>query len=302
MEDRKEEGLGGCLRWAFAAVMAAPLVALATWMFVYDMPRTGSMVVALAALGLPFRSAAFRVGQALALVVLCVVGWQHRTVPFEEYAAHTQEVADRCAQGPDTLTTRDLAGVWGLNVLMGLGGFVTGLPEVAQETLWMTAAGAEEREWSSDFAMRSPRVRAAVVELVHQAEQSGVERLELAPEWISWGGSYHGSHISLRVALALDELELGGMATRVGDRWRLDLRGRVEVSYPRRGRLVLGSVGGTSVHVDKSLYWALQERGWLHPYHAVWTWTIWADDPRLDDLETPLHGWQERLLLRLGVG
>jgi hypothetical protein len=109
---------------------------------------------------------------------------------------------------------------------------------------------------------------------------------------------------SARVALALDPVTLGGTAHHVGppggERWRLDVRATVDVRYRAGASLVLGRVRGVPIVVDEGLFAALQDRGWLHPYRAVWVWSAWADDPFLRDRSTVERDWRENLLHELG--
>ena len=54
---------------------------------------------------------------------------------------------------------------------------------------------------------------------------------------------------------------------------------------------------GQRLFLEEGLFWVLQERGWLHPYRAVWRWSVAADDPRLDELDEPVRDLRERVLL-----
>jgi hypothetical protein len=45
----------------------------------------------------------------------------------------------------------------------------------------------------------------------------------------------------------------------------------------------------------EGLFADLQRAGWLHPFEAVWCWSVTEVDPRLEALETPERGWLERL-------
>jgi hypothetical protein len=67
--------------------------------------------------------------------------------------------------GPAGFSSRDLAAVYGWNLALSAGGFLVGFDEVAWETLSLTRAGPRVRVWESAFALRSPRVRQAVLEM-----------------------------------------------------------------------------------------------------------------------------------------
>jgi hypothetical protein len=105
-------------------------------------------------------------------------------------------------------------------------------------------------------------------------------------------------HDSLRVALALNSpLHIEATAYREARGWRLELRGRAAARYPRRSRTELGRLFGQALVIEEGLFAALQDAGWLHPYEAVWTWSVAEGDPRLEDLRTPERTWFERLLV-----
>jgi hypothetical protein len=159
-----------------------------------------------------------------------------------------------------------------LNVAMGLGGLAVGYREVAAETLWMFVPGAPERVWHSDFAMGSPLVRRAVRELLDEARRrgGGRQRLELGPRSIAWSRR-DLERDSRRVALALNSpLRLEATAHRQAEGWRLELRGRAAVRYPRRSRTLLGRFFGQEFVIEEGLFAALQDAGWLHPFDVVW--------------------------------
>jgi hypothetical protein len=101
---------------------------------------------------------------------------------------------------------------------------------------------------------------------------------------------------SLRVALALNSpLELTGSVRRDGDSSWLDLIARARIEYPRRAVLRLFSFEGRPITLDEGLFWVLQQDGWLHPYTAEWTWSVRSDDPRLNELATPVRSWREQV-------
>jgi hypothetical protein len=39
--------------------------------------------------------------------------------------------------------------------------------------------------------------------------------------------------------------------------------------------------GKETFMISETMFWALQEIGWLHPFRATYTWTIDAEDKRL---------------------
>jgi hypothetical protein len=66
--------------------------------------------------------------------------------------------------GPDVLSVVDLGGIYGLNVVMGAGGYALGFREVAWETWRLGLPGADARRWHGEpFPVCAPKV-AEVVE------------------------------------------------------------------------------------------------------------------------------------------
>lgn len=168
-----------------------------------------------------------------------------------------------------------------LNLAMGLGGYAVGYPEVASETLWMFVPGSPVREWRSDFAMESPLVRQHVRELLEEARRQGSAGapVRLSRRRVVWT-KRNLERDSLRVALALNSpLYLEAVAYPQGKGWRLELQGRATVRYPSRNRVPLGQLFGRPIVIEEGLFAALQDAGWLHPYEAVWSWTVEDGDP-----------------------
>lgn len=287
------------MAWRITCSLA--LLPLAAWLFILGMPQSGVFVslAALTPLMARLRPSLASRGRMLLIPALLVSAFLFWKIPAREFQGALQHLRNKKEQaGPSSFSTRDKLGVYGLNVIMALGGFVAGFPEVAQETLSLCLQGPSTRTWHSDFAMRSPKVRAKIRQLIEFADNQGsVEQpLTLPTASIAWR-SYSMSSDSARVALALNSpLVLGGTAHREGAHWRLELVGRARAEYPRRSLLPLFSLEGERVELDEGLFWVLQENGWLHPYMAEWRWSILSTDPRLQDLQTPVLSVRERVL------
>jgi hypothetical protein len=289
---------------AAAVVGGGAMMLVAAWLIIFGMTFSGAFA-ALIALGIVLPSVqkpAARRARALlipGLVLTSVLSWK---TPARELRTTLQRLRDKKDQsGASSFSTRDTMGVFGLNVVMGLGGFLAGFPEVASETLSLCKQGPATRTWHSDFAMRSPKVRAELRRFVEFAEHQArsEEQITLPTTRIAWQ-RYSLSSDSARVALALNSpFELGGTARREGGQWRLDLVGRARAEYPPRSVLGLFSIDGEPVEFDEGLFWVLQKRGWLHPYVAEWRWSIQSDDPRLRDVQTPFLSLRERLWARV---
>jgi len=216
-----------------------------------------------------------------------------------ELAARWHHLAEiKNTTGPTGFSPPALAALYGWNLTLAAGGFVVGFDEVARETLALTRAGPRERVWESAFALRSPKVRQAVVEMARDLPREARDgaRHTLPTRTVAWT-EYSTASDSLRVALALNSpLVLSGVAERRNRTWWMDLRARAAIAYPRSALLRIGPVlGSDPLTFDEGLFWVLQERGWLHPYTVTWMWSMPADEERLRDLHTPYLSLRERL-------
>ncbi|HUB08749.1 MAG TPA: hypothetical protein VMB50_17205 [Myxococcales bacterium] len=296
--DRLQKVLGhaGAVALALGAAAAA---LLGIWLCVFGTPLLASAALVSAALLLPLRRCRRARFAALGLGLAGSVAFASS---FErDLGTRLLELARR--KDAATLTFRDRLGLYGLNAVMGAGGWLAGFPEVAGETLALAWPGPPVRTWSSDFAMGSPRVRSALGKALAALPPSpeGTE-VELATLRIAWP-TYSRDEDSMRVALALNSpFFLGGRARRTGQGrgWVVDLTGTAVVAYPHRFFLPLGVLpDGQPWGLDEGLFWALQRAGWLHPYTAEWHWTIDGDDARLADPAHVERSLRERLFWEL---
>lgn len=266
----------------FATFLALP----AMWLLVFGAYVTAAVFAlpsaAMAVWGWPRRILAMLFPPAVSVLVLL-------HVPQVEY---TRRVDALVKKRTADFTTRDLAGVWGLNIAMSFGGLACGIPEAAQETFLLSLPGDNRRPFEGDFAMRSPKVRAALTAMIAEARASGKDDLDLGPRAVTWA-NYESD--APRVALALNALTLTAHARRDGrDGWKLNVKGRVAVRYPDTGTVPIAK----DVVIHERLFAVLQERGWLFPYEAEWRWTITDDDPRLKQDRPTVSGIERAIFLR----
>lgn len=180
--------------------------------------------------------------------------------PFE-YALRVRELGAR----RPSLSARDKAGIWLLNVGMAGGGVLAGFPEVALETLLLAVPDADGvRTFPSAFPAGSTKV-AAVLSEWRRACAGG--RRTFGPRKV-WLG-YHGGHDQWRRALALDPPTISATAD---EACALSVTVSVPIDYPDRAFLVLVSTPWGPLGIDEGLYDALEDDGWLFPYEARWVW------------------------------
>lgn len=180
-------------------------------------------------------------------------------------------LADRIEkEGPAFLDVAQLSGLYVLSRLFTLGGRLAGYPEAAAEHDGLHAKGAALRPMKNGaFPSKSPRVQAVVREW--KKSLKGSKPVAFGPKLVT----FDYAKDDLRWALALNPIELRATATpKGGGAWKLDVEGRVRVFYPKGATAPLGvAVGGQPLVFRETLFWALQERGWLRPYTAVWRWS-----------------------------
>lgn len=196
-------------------------------------------------------------------------------------------------RGAETLSTHELRAIWLQHGAMGAAGHLLGLHEVGWEAWGLHSEGPEQRRWSSAFALRDPLVRR------HVAAWKGAAAGPLPEVTLAWS-SYFDVAVSPSVSLALNcPSRLGGVRTEEGV---LQLTVTCPVAYPQRARLHFGTLLGESIGLEEGVFWAAQERGWLHPYTVVWTFEVHEDDTRLSDRETVRRGLREQIVHRLREG
>jgi hypothetical protein len=271
----------------------------AIWLVFFGMPCTAVVAAVTGTVLLPpvrvdLRTVAMR-GVVLAVIGVALMAWGH--VALMEFQDSVDGLSHQIRhEGAESLAFEQRAGIYGLNVVMGIGGYAVGYPEAARETLMLAVPGPLVRHWGSEFALRSPRVCDAVQQMIAEAEATDADSVQLTERSVSWP-QYGFGQDSLRVALALNcPLVIQGTASRAGGRWRLDLVGSARVEYPDSGRVsLLGQVHGREIALEEGMFHALQDVGWLHPYTAKWSWTVYSDDPRLHAAAADLS-WRESTL------
>ncbi len=177
--------------------------------------------------------------------------------------------------GSQALSWNQRAAIWSGNVIMAVGGAVLGYPEAALETLGMIIPIEEPREWGSDFAMASPKVRIPLQRFVASLPKASPGLVvKMTPVKLTW----RHYRTDRRVALALNAPSmLHASARSDGKNWIIDCRITVPVVYPKRARVWFLNVAGTDIYVEEGLFHAAQELGWLHYYRAVWHWQLGGD-------------------------
>jgi hypothetical protein len=266
-----------------------PLGVLSLWAILYGpiallwhVPLASIIFFLLALLLNPFninlsRSWVIR-STALFIIIVLLLLFPYKVLESTEN--RMQFLSEKLAsEGIDGFGLTDKVALYGAHVFMGLGGLITGYPEVAVETLSMLIPSPGIRSWSSDFAMESPRIQKPLKHLVAELEQLPLQTNEysIKKERIAW--SQYGS--DTRVGFALNPFHLSATANRIEGRWKIYCKANVDIKYPPRTWILLFSYAGRDIHFEEGLLWVLQEIGWIFPYQGSWEWTIYSDDDRL---------------------
>jgi len=182
-------------------------------------------------------------------------------------------------QGLRNFSTIDKIAVYNTNLVYGFYAQFIGAPEFGKEVLRLCIPTSSSRNWHSSMAMKSPKITSAInnwLKLLSYQERN-VAQYNLPARKIIWN-DYSDDR---RVALALNPVTLEAKASPVGDRWQLDCKAIVRVKYRQDGEYLLLTSNNKRLINPGGPFWVLQEINWLHPYTAIWSWSIYSDDPRL---------------------
>ncbi len=258
------------------AILYAPIALL------WHAPLASIIFVLLALLLNPFninrRCSWFIRSTALTIIIVLLLLFPYKVLESTEN--RMRFLSDKLvSEGIGGFGLGDKIAIYGAHIFMGMGGLITGYPEIAIETLSMIIPSSGVRSWSSDFAMESPRIRKPLKRMVAQLEQLPLQTNEYAlkKKRIAW--PQYGS--DTRVGFALNPVHLKATAKRIEGRWQIICKATVNIKYPPRTWLLLFSYAGRDIHFEEGLLWVLQESGWIFPYQGHWDWTVYSDDYRL---------------------
>jgi len=270
---------------ALRRLLALGCLAVAAWLLCWTVYLGALWWVGLGALVLWWRglfSTAMYVLLGLFLVPLALVRYDQRSQHLHAAVR---------SGGPAVLSTADLSGIYGLNLLMGTTGYVLGFREIGMETLRMALPGPSTQRWEdARFPVCAPRV----AEVVARRRQQAVQGRE--GPWtdrVAWSGYGSSADQSMRAGLALNPVEVRSSVE--GDEMRVEAT--VPVDYPPSARTVLATAGPFEVAVEEGLFHAAEERGWLHPFELTWVVRVPLDGP----MPPPCEAWSVRLAAQIST-
>lgn len=222
-----------------------------------------------------------------------------RHVPFLEYVERQDRLVQQVLErGPAGLDLRDVIGVFGLQATMAAASVPCGRPDSGVELTRMLVPFGRIRKRDADFPMRSAQVRQLLREytVLLQSDHKDDLEADLPATPIHWEPT-DGIDPTLPVLLPVTSpLLISGFALRTQARWELHLNAAGRVSWERRARHVLpGTLRGRTLVLDETLFHALEQRGILHGFDAVWSWVVSTDDPRLTLPDRPVKNLAEAI-------
>ena len=177
-------------------------------------------------------------------------------------------------QGAKALNQADRLSIYLGNISMGLVGFAMIAPEVSLETLLLMDPSGKDRNFNSDFAMKSPHVR-KIIDQYTEKVKSGTAPLTSKRIPLAWGkGTQTYSMKDYRVALAVAG---GGLFLKYkpeGEGYVIDCRITIDVRYSEGYKLYIFEYGQFRLYIDEAIFSALQDLNWFHPYLTHYRWKL----------------------------
>lgn len=248
------------LRWT-GTVLALAWAALGTLLEVPTLAALGLLGMASLVPYGPRVWRRFQGAWALATVGVGVLG-----APY--LPSQLQRSLERLAQEAPELRLGQRAAVYSVTGLLWSAQALVGSP-VARARLQMLQP-FEPQPHHTDAAMASRTVRRHLARFAQRLRHPEDVRAVMRP---------------VEVPLSLPDrplptarLELQATATRLTDRWRLEVVARGPVTTEGSVALV-----PDQIELDPRLVQMLEEAGWLRPYLGTWRWVVTSDDPRLKD-------------------
>jgi hypothetical protein len=265
-------------------LVALPFLLLAGWGLLFDTPTLAVVAFTAAWILLPLfnRIKALRVLKLAVSFVLVPAMLALAPLMIQEVDQKVEQLSRKPRGEVNAFTMQDQIGIYGLNVVMGVVGYPL-YPEASRETfLMMFRPGLSGRRvFYSDFGLGSRRLRGPLRDFAARLQKpDSTYPQKYGPVWVEWPRSdYRLTEPEARYALALNQTKLAAQAERRGDRWLIDVRHEMKVSYPESVYVTL--IGRPRLRVEEGLFWVLQKCGWLHPYTAEYRFSVYSDDPRL---------------------
>lgn len=186
------------------------------------------------------------------------------------------------SQLPGNFSCYEKTNIYVFGIIMGVGGFLAGYPEVAKEHLLLYLPGKEERSWKSCFALKSAKIQKPVRQFIRKLNilDASIHEFQMEPKRIV----FHYHQDPYRFALALNPTQITAQAkrnTRQPGNWDIKVKCTMKIAYPREA-IIRVPLPWTkqSFSVYEGMFWVLQQSHWLFPYQAHWLCELKSQDYR----------------------
>jgi hypothetical protein len=182
-------------------------------------------------------------------------------------------------------TSLNKAGIYNLNLIMGVTGYAAGYKEVAIETLLLGVPKKSNTvNMNSNFAMESKKVRSKISSHINSGRKQSKYTL-------TWSKKEHVSDSS-RVALAVNSPAYLIITTENNKgviNYKCSISAKIKYPEGAKTKIALGHPG-IYVIMDEAIFAGLQKSGVFQPYKIIWSWNtskkdlksfidiIWFDD------------------------
>jgi len=241
------------LLYFFSIIIVATYLFLILWTYCYSLYVNYLLITSLlASLVLYYMNHSKRQAMKfilLGLIMFCLLS------PFniKQYNRKAEALQNKISHNGD-LTTREKMGVYGCLIMVTVFDFVL-FPEAAKENFCLFFPNDQKQKvFFSNSFLESPSIQKAI-----QTQQKGYV------VWNRWNFRLD----EVRYALAFNPCKIY-TAERQGYR---EVVLTTEFGY-RENHVTIHATnflrGIFTFRVDEGLFYYLQERGWLHPYKAIW--------------------------------
>ena len=175
----------------------------------------------------------------------------------------------RNQKSPDLFNWKDCAGIYGLNLWMGILAFPF-YPEASVETLCMFLPGKEKRIFHVTGIPQS----GIILEQINKREAILTDRFSNQSTALRWDESEYSKNPfgkEARYSLAFNGGRIWTEKNSVSNRNGIQIRIEIDIRYPKNSYVTL--LRKPKLQVEEGLFWVLQEKKWLHPYKAVWIYS-----------------------------
>jgi hypothetical protein len=184
------------------------------------------------------------------------------------------------ANGARALSTVELSQIWLGNLAMAVGGAALTWPHAALETAALALpVELGHVTLESAFPWRaSPWLRAEMRAHARAASGHGGRRLPENGIRLAWTGAHYDILREGAGIMALGGGRLHAAPPRdAGALREIEFRAEVPIAYRKGAFTPVFNFGWLKLTISDNVFWAAQERGWLHPYSLTYRFVLLID-------------------------